>query len=62
MGTMSLGGEAEQVITNAGKDTKMATYDAGTDDVSAVDDVADFREKIMTGLEEFYEKLDDPSV
>ena len=40
----------------------MTPYVAATDDVSAVDDVAKFQEKIMTGLGEFYEELDDSSV
>ena len=46
METMFLGGEAEQVVINAGKDTYVATDDAGTDGVFAVDAVVDFRDKL----------------
>ena len=52
----------EQVVTNAGKETEVATDDTGTDDVSAADGVAEFQDKIMTGLGEFYKELDNPSV
>ena len=61
MGTLSLGGEAEKVVTNAGVTTKDGEdIKVGTYNVSAVDDVADFQDKLMTGLGNFMKNQTTP--